>query len=320
MTISITQLNAITHVLVLKKLTNNVYNTNPLLKRLYENKVLLDGGTKIGAPVISGASDSTTGGFYTGMANLDSSEKDDITRAEVNWKQFHETVLISRADILKNSGSMQQLNLVKSKITVAEMRAKAKLALGLYSDGTDTEKFNGLQEIINLTGAYAGLAVSDILDEAGANAWIPVIKSNSGTSRSLSLSLVQQAMGATAYDEDRVSLAVSKQNVFDELWNLLSPHQRLMTDDKMSGMGFEGILKYNGIPFIVDSHMKAGSFYFVNENHFKMYVHKDEDMRVQSFDQLENQNGIKRRVLLMANFLCDARRQLAELADIAVAS
>lgn len=321
MTISITQLNAISHVWVQKKLTDQVYNTNALLKALYDKRVKLDGGTKITAPVISGSVDSTTGDWYTGMDNLDAAQKDDVTRAEVDWKQIHETVLLSRADINKNSGDMQILNLLKSKIEIAQFRMKSKLADGVYSDGTtNTEAFNGLQQIIHASGTYAGLAISDILDEDGNNAWVSYINSNSGTNRALSLRLIQQAQGKATYDADKPTMAVCRQNVLDEVIALLAPHQRLMTDDKMSKMGFEGVLKYNGIPWLVDSHMEANAVYFLNENHFKLYVHAQEDMRVQKFDQLENQNGIKHRVLLMGNVLCDGRRYLSKVDDISVAS
>ena len=319
MTLSINQLEAVTHKLILKKMTDAVYLSNALLTRLYKDRVKLDGGTSITSPVIHGDVDSTTGGWYAGASELSDSEKDDITSASVNWKQIYETVLIARSDILKNNGKMQALNLVASKVKIAEKRMKSRLVNGVFSDGTDSLVFNGLAEIVHASGAYAGIAISDILDEDGNNSWLSQIKANSGTDRALSLSLIQQTMGAATEDSDKPSLAVSKQNVFDELWNLLSPHQRLVKDEDMSGMGHKGILNYNGIPFIVDSHSKAGSFYFLNEDYIKLYVHSDEDMRVQSFAQLEDKNAIKRRVLCMGNLLCTNRRYQAALDDVKTA-
>jgi hypothetical protein len=72
------------------------------------------------------------------------------------------------------------------------------------------------------------------------------------------------------------------------------------------------------IPFIVDSHAVATEIYFLNEDYLKLYVHSDEDMRVQSFSQLEDKNAIKRRVLCMGNLLCTNRRFQAKLTDIKV--
>jgi hypothetical protein len=82
MALSINQLESITHKLILKKLTDSVYQSNALLTRLYKDRVKLDGGTKITSPVIHGDIDSTTGGWYSGASTLGDSEKDDITSVD----------------------------------------------------------------------------------------------------------------------------------------------------------------------------------------------------------------------------------------------
>jgi hypothetical protein len=147
---------------------------------------------------------------------------------------------------LKNNGKMQALNLVASKVKIAEKRMKSRLIDGVFSDGTDSEVFNGLQEIIKDDADYGGIAVGDILLEDGGNGWAAIEKDNAGTDRALSLSLIQSAMGAATEDSDMPTVAVSKQSTFDELWNLLSPHQRLVKDTNMSGLGHKGVLNYNG--------------------------------------------------------------------------
>lgn len=321
MAITINQVKAITHDLVAKSLADNVYKSAAGLRRFYSKRVKADGGNDIGAPVIIGGVDSATGGWYSGASVLTDAEKEDLTRVKVDWKQVYETVLISKLDIMKNGGSAQILNLVASKIKIAEKRLKSRLSTGIFSDGTDTMVFNGLQQIIG-TGSYGGLAASDIVDEAGNNAWQSQILDNSSVARALSGTLIQRAMGLATEDEDKPTVAFMKQNVFDELWAILEPHQRLMVESEdFSGMGHDQnkkVLMYNGIPFLVDSHMKAGSIYFTNEDYVKLYVHSMEDMKAQSFDKLEDQNAIKERMLLTGNLLCDARRFQAELADIKV--
>ncbi len=323
MAITISQVKAITHDLILNALADNVYKSAAGLRRFYSQRVKLDGGNDIGSPIIIGDVDSTTGGWYSGASVLPDAEKDDMTRAKVEWKQVYETVLISKLDIMKNSGTSQVLNLVASKIKVAEKRLKSRLSDGIFHDGTNSLIFNGLQQIIG-TGSYAGLAASDFLDEAAQNAWQAQILANGSVDRALSGSLIQQAMGKATEDEDKPTVAFMKQNVFDELWAILEPHQRLMVEDEnLSGLGHDQnkkVLKYNGIPFLVDSHMKAKSIFFVNEAFVKLYVHRMEDMKAQSFSQLEDVNAIKERMLLTGNLLCNNRRYQAELADINVAS
>lgn len=320
---SVSQLRALTHDLVMKSVTDNVYQSAAGLRRMYVKREKLDGGYVIGHPVVSGAVDDTTGGWYSGASDLADAEKDDVDRAQVDWKQMYETVLISKADINKNGGGSQIVNLITAKVDIAEKRAKSRLSTGIYHNGTDPLKFNGLDEIIHATGAYGGLAISDILDESGNNAWLGRVSANGAVDRQLSGRLIQSTMGLASEDEDIPSVAFSKQNVFDELWAILEPHQRLMVEDEsFSGMGHsqKKVLQYNGIPFLIDSHAAAKTIYFVNEKYTKLYVHKNEDLFVQSFKQLENSNAIKERILLMGNLLCSARRFNAKLTDIKVAA
>jgi hypothetical protein len=322
MAITISQVQAITHDLVLKVLPDNVYKSAAGFRRFYEKRVKVSGGNDIGSPVIIGGLDDTSGGWYSGASTLNDSERDDITRAKVDWKQTYETVLISKLDIMKNGGTAQILPLLASKVQIAEKRFKARLADGVFHDGSNALKFNGLQDIID-TGSYAGLAASDFTTEDAVNAWQAQIKSNSSVDRALTGSLIQFAMGAASEDSDKPSVAFLRQNVYDQLWAILEPHQRLMAEGKgLSGLGGDqnAVLMYNGIPFLIDSHMKAKSIFFVNEDYVKLYVHSQEDMAVQSFKQLEDINAVKERMLLTGNLLCNNRRFQAELADIAVSA
>lgn len=323
MTISINQVKAITHDLVLKALADNVYQSAAGLRRFYSKRVKVDGGNDIGGPIIIGGLDLTTGGWYNGASNLTDAEKEDITRAKVDWKQVYETVVLSNLDIMKNGGSAQVLSLVASKIKIAEKRLKSRLSSGIFSDGSDSLVFDGLGLIIG-TSAYAGLSASDFDNESGADAWQSAVLANGATPRALSGSLIQRAMGQATEDEDKPTVSFMKQNVFDELWSILEPHQRLMVENEdLSGLGHDQnkkVLKYNGIPFLVDSHMEAACMYFVNEDYVKLYVHKMEDMKAQSFDKLEGQNAIKERMLLTGNLFCNNRRYQAKLDDINVAS
>lgn len=323
MAITINQVKAITHDLVLKSLADNVYQSAAGLRRFYSKRIKIDGGNDIGGPVIIGGVDGATGGWYSGASTLTDAEKEDITRAKVDWKQVYETIVLSNLDIMKNGGSAQILPLLASKIKIAEKRLKSRLSTGIFSAGTDSLVFNGLQQVIG-TGSYAGLAASDFTDESGSNAWQAQILDNSSVARALTGVLIQRAMGQATEDEDKPTAAFMKQNVFDELWAILEPHQRLMVEDEnLSGLGHDQnkkVLKYNGIPFLVDSHMKAQSIFFINEDYVKLYVHRMEDMKAQSFDKLEDQNAIKERMLLTGNLFCNNRRYQAELADINVAS
>ena len=319
MTITVNQLQAITHALVLKSLSDGVFNSAAGFRNFYKNREKLDGGTTIEAPVIiSGLEDDTTGGWYFGAESLQEAEKDDITRAKVSWKQVFETVLVSQADINMNSGKSQILRLLSSKVDIAEKRMKTRLAKSVFGSGANAKEFVGLQAIIAGSGDYAGLSVGDIKDEEGADAWLAYVKALGGA---LTEKTMQLAVGEATEDEQRPHFAIMKQNVYNEVWGLLSEHQRILAEDSsFSGGGHDQrkVLIYNGLPHYIDSHMKAQSIYYINNDFTKLVVHANEDMKAQSFKQLEDVNAVKERMLLMGNMFCRNRRANSEISGITV--
>ncbi len=319
MTITKGMVRSITHDLVKKSLSDGVFTSSAGFRKLYQSREKLDGGYVVGAPVIiSGMADENTGGWYKGASNLSDAEKDDITRAEVDWCQIYETVLISKRDINLNNGVAQILQLLSSKVKIAEKRMKARLAAGVFNDGTVDNAFVGLQAIIKATGDYAGLSVGDIKDELGNDAWKAYVKAAAGT---LTPALMQLTIGRATQDSDRPDWAVMTQAVYDEVWGVLEADQRIIAEDSsFSGAGHDQrkVLMYNGIPHLIDSHMKAQSIYYINSEYTKLFAHVNEDMVAQKFGQLEDVNAVKERMLFMGNILSTNRSRNSELAGITV--
>ncbi|MDQ3159102.1 MAG: phage major capsid protein [bacterium] len=320
MAITYAMLQAVTHDLVMKELADGSFKSAAGFRKFYESREKLDGGNKISSPVIiSGAEDDTTGGWYTGAESLSDSEKEDITRAEVDWKTGYETVLIAKTDILKNKGSKTQiLNLLTSKVKIAGKRFDGRIARSVFGSSANAKELNGLGSIIAATGDYATLSVGDIKDENGADAWLAYVKNLAGALTEVSMQLT---LGGATEGNDRPHWAVMKQNTYNEVWGLLKDHQRILADDSsFSGAGHDQkkVLMYNGIPHLIDSHMKAQSIYYINNDYTKLYVHQDEDLATQSFPFLEGSNAIKERVLFMGNLFCNNRNKNSELAGITV--
>lgn len=324
MAITFAQLQAVTHDLVLKELADGSFKSSAGFRKFYESREKLDGGTKIGSPVIlDGQQDDTTGGWYQGAEELSDAERDDITRAEVDWKNGYETVLIAKTDINKNKGSKTQiLNLLTSKVKIAGNRFDSRIAKSVFGSAANAKELNGLQQVISATVDYAGLAIGDIKDEFGANAWLAYVNDISAVaSGALTEKHMQVTLGRATEGKMRPGWACMKQDVYDEVWGLLKEHQRILVEDSsFNGAGHDQrkILMYNGIPHLIDSHMKAQSIYYINSEFTKLYVHKDEDMTTQSFPFLETSNAIKERVLFMGNIFCNNRNKNAELSGIAV--
>ncbi len=132
MSFTFTELDAITEKFYQKELYDNIFNSNPIIKRFYDKKEMVDGGLSLIVPIIK--SSSSANGFYDGRAELDLSETEDMTAAQFNWRYLAEVIKISQIDLNNNSGKAQQLSLLKSKIKIAEKNVKDKLGTGLFSE------------------------------------------------------------------------------------------------------------------------------------------------------------------------------------------
>jgi hypothetical protein len=319
--ITIGMLRSITHDLVLEELADSFSLSSAGFRKLYENREILDGGYTIGSPVIAAGMDNTTGGWYQGSEDLVENEKDDITKAYVDWCQIYESVLLSKLDIMKNNGKSQILRLLTSKIAIAKKRMAARLAQGVFNDGTTPKAFIGLQKVIS-NGTYANLSAADIQDEALADAWVAYQKTAAGA---YDLAFHQQALGEASEGDTMPHWVFQRQNVFNELWGKLQAAERILSDESkgtLSGAGHNPrkVLIFNGLEHFIDNHMKAQAQYFVNKDHTKLYVHSMEDMEAQRFDKLEKNNAVKERILLTGNLFCNNRRTNSSIEGITVAA
>jgi hypothetical protein len=311
MALSYAQISAITTNLIDKNLQDNVYSATPVLKRLKDKSKKVGGGLQIQVPLIS--STTGAGGAYTDLDALTISRTDNMSAAVFNWKQYYEPIRVSRLDLAKASGDAAKLDLVGSKVKIGEMNLAENLSVGIFSDGTGSSGnvITGFAAMISTSSAYGGIAVADMAS------WAAKVVSNSGTARAFSLALLQQLDGQCTDGMDTPTLFVAKQNVYDEVYNVLTPFQRIESEE-IAKIGFKS-LQVNGKPLVVDSHAPTGSILALNENYFNLYVHKDNDMRKEHHDALETTDSMLTKVFWMGNIGCSQRRRQGMLSDIATA-
>jgi hypothetical protein len=319
MALTFDQLSSLTTNHFLPQVVDNVYDSKAFIKRLVRPEAirLKSGGIKIQGPIYYSAP-GVSGRYFSGYDTLDSTPTDDITSFTQEWKQIQEPVRISMKELNQNKGDEQKISLLVSKSKLAQLNLTENLGLGLFSDGTaatgalTTKQITGTAAILSTSSTYGTIAVADV------PTWVGVVKENSSVVRNLSLNLMQQTWGACSIDSSMPTVLVSRQNVYDQYWAMLQPHQRLVSES-MKNLGFEGVIMFNSAPFIVDSHVPAGEIQFLNEGHVYLCVHKDDNMKVTSFDKIETFHGILNRITWMGNLVCDARRLQGVLKDIAVA-
>lgn len=308
------QITAITHRYIIPKVQDNVYGSNSALARFNRpsKKMIISGGSDIQAPVYS--SSNTSGGWFSGYENLDTTETDNISSATFNWKEAYEAIRISQLDEAKSNGEAAAVRLIFAKAKLGEMAMRDRLVGGIFSDGATgvggTKEILGLQATLSATSTYGSIAVADL------PSWAAQVADNGGTNRALTMNLLQASHGAATFDDEHPTVYYMKQSIYDVLWGLFQPFQRLAGSAEMAKLGFENVIELNGVPCLVDSHMLANNIFGVNENMVKLAVHKNYDMIMDNLDKVEGSATSLGRIFWKGNLVCHGRRYNFKLADL----
>jgi len=277
MALSWDQVSAITAKKFIPKMVDNIFDSNPTLKRLRDKSPKLDGGTKIMVPL--NYAQTTANGWFTGADTLNTSDSENISAAEYAWKQAYANITITRLDELKNSGETQILNLVKNKVQIAEKTLADTLGTAIYNAGSTAKAIVGLRAIIDSASTVGGI-------DQSSYAWWQGQEDTSSTT--LTMSVLQTQFTNATIGNDSPTLITGTRSNFDRYYNLLQPQQRFVDVESAKG-GFTSLM-FNGAPFISDSHCPTAHIFMINEKYLDLYIHKDENFRFEPFIKPIDQN------------------------------
>lgn len=291
MALTIDQLNALTDKYFIKKLHDNIFDSNPLLQKLMKmgSYKAVSGGTQIYVPL--NYATTAASGWYSGADTLSTSDSDNITAAVYDWKSAFAGIAITEEDELKNSGDAEQLNLLKSKMQIAEKTLKDIIGTGLYSDGTTAKSIVGLRDIIATDQTVGGISQS-------TNSWWAGQVNSTTTTTSISAmnALYQNA----SVDNEVPNFIVGTRTIYNAYYALLQPQQRFMDEETAKG-GFQNLM-FNGAPVVVDSHVPASNLMMLNLNHLHLFYHPKRNFSLEPFQKPINQQVKVARILFMGAF------------------
>lgn len=304
MALTYDQISAITEKYYVPKLEDNIFDSNPYLRRIRQKSLVkIDGGTSVVVPLEY--AQNGAGGWYQGADTLDTSDTEVVTAAEYQWKQSYENIAIKRSDELKNSGDAAKLNFVKSKMKNAEKTMLDRFGTGIYSAGTNSKSIVGLRVFASTSNSVGGI------DQSSYSWWQANVDSSTTT---LSMSALQTQYNAAVVDNMAPTVGLCNRTIFNIYYALLQPQQRFTDSDTAKG-GFSSLM-FNGIPVLADSHCPANHFFFVNEDVIKMYVHREEDMRFEPFQKPLDQNVQVAKIYSMLAFTSGNNRLISALTAI----
>jgi len=145
-----------------KKIQDNVTKNNGLLTYLKGRGGIREfsGGTQIFEEL--SFAENSNAGWYSGYDMLPVAAQDVISAAAFDIRQAAVPVIISGLDQLRNSGPEQMIDLMESRMKVAESSMANLIAQSIYSDGTGAggKQLIGLDLAVPVTpttGTYGGI-------------------------------------------------------------------------------------------------------------------------------------------------------------------
>jgi hypothetical protein len=235
------------------KIADNVTKNNALLTRLNQrgNVKTFSGGNVILQEL--SFQQNANGGWYSGYETLPVAQSDVISAAQYNIKQAACPVTISGLEEIQNSGKERIIDLLESRVGVAESTMANIVAQSLYSDGTGSsgKEIDGLNAQVPVdptTGTVGGI------DRGTWNFWRSKIlktTTSGGAATSANIQAYMNTLWASLVrGNDRPDLIVMDNGYWGLYMGSLQSMQRF-TDANDAKLGFVSI-KYMDADVILD--------------------------------------------------------------------
>ena len=283
---SISDIMATTIASRTRQIADNVTNNNALLDRLKKNGKIktFSGGNKI-LQELSFA-ENNNAGWYSGYDLLPVGVSDVLSAAEYDIKQAAVPVVISGLEQLQNSGRERMIDLMESRLEVAEATMANLICGGLYSDGTAAggKQIDGLDAALPVdptAAPYGGIDGgtfsfwrNGVSDQTSANGLDPT--KIQGFWNLLWASLVRGM--------DRPDLIMADTAAWNTYMSSLQAQQRF-TNTQSADAGF-ATLKFMDSDVVLDGGINtgsgggapAGTAFFLNTKYLNYRPHADRNM------------------------------------------
>ncbi len=287
---------------------DNLTNNNALLMRLKErgNVKTISGGSSILEEIFYNDPNTNFANSYSGYETINISPDSPISASQWTLKNYADSVTISGPEMLQNSGKEQMIDLIATRVEVAQARLANKIDSDLHGDGTG----NGGKALVGLAAIISTTPASTVggIDGSTWTFWQNGAYTGSSiVGGTVTSSNIQQAMNTVALSRvrgnDRPDLIYAGSTAYSLYLGSLQAIQRI-TDEKMGAAGFTAI-KYYGSGGSADvvlgggigGNQTATRMDFINTKYLKFRPHKDRNFVAIGGDrQAVNQDAIVRLI------------------------
>lgn len=265
-------------------IADNVTKNNALLNNLNKrgNVKTASGGDTIMQELSFAANGNA--GFYSGYETLPIAAQDVISAASYSWKQAACPVTISGLEQLQNASTEKIIDLMESRVAVAEASMANLVAISMYGDGTGT----GGKEIDGLAKQIATAPTTGIVGGIDRSAWTfwrnQIFKATTTGGAATTAANIQsywnRLWASMVRGADRPNLIIVDAVYWGFYVASLQALQRF-TDTMSADAGFT-TLKFMDADVVLDGGigggMPASTAYFLNTKYLFYRPHKERNM------------------------------------------
>jgi hypothetical protein len=270
MALSIEQINAISTAVYDKTLTQQVYDENPLLKKLRDSeKMTIAGGDDIRFPVR--VKRLGTGGDVSWDDQVTPQAIDTRTSGVLEWAVYRANTMLRWEEKAKaQEGKQRIVNIVEEKTTELAEEMRYRLATDLFATSfTDTNKIVPIPTIVDSADSYAGIAVADTDDSSWASG-------EDASSTKMTRALLYADIEGAKFGSDMPNFFITTRALAGSYNALLGADERYV-NTKEANAGFVGPSLY-GYPVIGDPYVSSGDFFGLDLKALELFVMKGQDM------------------------------------------
>lgn len=275
-----------------------------------------NGGEKIVVPILYAFNDTVKS--YSGYEVIDLIPQEGIGNAIYDWKQTAGAVTISGAEIRKNSGEYQIINILKSKVTQLELSLANWFNNRLFMDGTGNsgKDIDGLGLFVTVDGSGTVGGINAAIYTWWKNYYVSGARSS--TDFDNLMARMTTCYNTISKGVDFPDIAITTQAVFEGFESRLVKtisYNIGIVDTRTADFGFPN-LKFKGCILTWDDDCPAGNMYMLNSNYLELVTHRDANFELQPFVKPDDQDAKSALILWMGNLVCSNRSKLGIIYSI----
>ena len=304
-------LSAITRDTYLDGLIDQIYESNPLLKRLRANVDFVNGGEAIRQPLLYAK--NTAKGSYSGFDILSTAPAEKLANSVLPWSHYYVNVTIAHTDMLKNMNSDAGIiNLLEAELASSELDMGDILGDGLYDNGSDGTGIVGLREVLGTDRTYAGIdsTTRTWWDSQEVTTTHSLADLADATDAQYIITAFRDMWGNCTVGRDHPTLIIVTQAVWNVLWSEIYGKTTYFIDGKHPDLANAGfmVLDFMGASVVVDDHCPTGFCFFLNEKYLSLKVHPDDDFYFEDFQKPVNQRVHIAKIFWSGQLTCSNPR------------